>query len=59
MNTMNDISLFDLAPDIEGIIVKELGVLLKFRECVKEFKGIVSNPDMKNPPILGYMKDLH
>ena len=48
MNTMNDISLFDLAPDIEGIIVKELCVLWKFRECVKEFKGIVSNPDTKS-----------
>lgn len=48
MNTMNANSLFDLAPDIEGIIVKELGVFLKFRECVKEFKGIVSNPDTKS-----------
>ena len=48
MGTMDGISLFDIAPDIEGIIVKELGVLLKFRECVKEFKGIVANPDSKS-----------
>jgi len=30
--------LFDLCPDIEGLIQDELDVLLKFREATKEFK---------------------
>jgi len=31
-------SVFDLCPDIEGLIQDELNILLKFREATKEFK---------------------
>ncbi len=31
-------SLFDICPDIEGLIQDELNILLKFREATKEFK---------------------
>ena len=40
------ISIFDLNPDIEGLIVKELGVLLRFRACVHEFKALIHNPEV-------------
>ena len=36
--TQGAMSLFDICPDIEGLIQDELNILLKFREATKEFK---------------------
>lgn len=38
MCTLNPMSLFDICPDIEELIVDELKVLTKYRDAVKEFK---------------------
>jgi len=35
---MNNMTIFDLCPDIEEMIQQELNVLLKFREAAKELK---------------------
>jgi len=38
MCTLNPMSLFDICPDLEELIVDELKVLTKYRDAVKEFK---------------------
>jgi hypothetical protein len=38
MTTLKPVTVFDLCPDIEGLIMDELKVLLKFREASKELK---------------------
>jgi hypothetical protein len=38
MSTLKPMTVFDICPDIEGLIEDELNVLLKFREATREFK---------------------
>lgn len=54
MTTLKPMCLFDLCPDIEGLIQDELDVLLKFREATKEFKLRLK---LNEKSIKGYVKE--
>jgi len=56
MTTLKPMCLFDLCPDIEGLIQDELDVLLKFREAIKEFKLRIK---LNEKCMKGYVKNKH